>query len=669
MKTKFLICLWLLFNISVFAETAIDELNLGKEKQIQGNCGRAIINFQNALKLNPNSVEAKLGYAQCSKSLGSYNDAKRAYSEILNRYSKNFDAVIGLSEINLELNEITEVPKRIDPLLEEFPNHTGLRILEAKFLLSVQKKELAIYKLQRLSEKLNHPADVEKMLVELYLLSNKWQDADNSLSKYISLVPSDPNGFYLLAKLNLYRNYFQVPNLINSLKDAEINLQNALNLEEKHEASRLLLVQLKIIEAYKQTNIDKALLEQAFKLIYELAREFPENKYYHSLEASLGEELGRDKFSEFHYRRTLHLDDMDEISRLEAEEFAIKSLKEDSKFRRELGDYRKERFLAEKFSLYYKSARFHLLRAKDLTPMNVRGELLNDYDLNGDAVKYINLLIKLREEDPKNFKLQNKLEFAIKSLKTSLESREGLFQIEPKGILTNSVSYTPEVYVFDLESRVPFPEHYPGGRLLARALRYELKNIFHVRLPEDKEFLKIRDQIRETNFHPYTKTIPFSVESLHNLDALRINKDKIRYVLHGNYEFQNDTIDLDISLYDRFTSKDIGHWKTNQKGRDSLSTIVARIAEKVKKILPIEGKILKVKETEVLISLGKQSGLSQKSIVRFERKGKLLMEADMLELGNEISLVKPKNRGWERELATGDFVTVHLTEDKGSKNN
>lgn len=655
-------------GLPVFTQSILEELNLGKERLQNGDCKKAIINFQNALKQNSNSIEAKLGYAECSKIMGSFNDAKRAYSEVLNRSSKNFDAVIGLSEINILLMEVNLIPERIDPLLEEFPNHTGLRILQSKYLQAIGKKDLAIHKLVTLSEKLNHPADVEKMLAELYLKNSKWKEAEESLSRYIAQTPSDPTGFYLLAKLALYKNYFNVPVLLNQLQESEANIQNALNLDPKHEPSRLLLVYLKMMEAYRTGELNQEPLERGFRIIYELAREFPENKLYHSLEASIGEELNRKEFSEYHYRRALQIDDLDEIGRFEAEEFALRHLKEESKMRRELGSYRKERYQAEKHSLYFKSAKFHLLRARDLTPFSVRNELIDIYDLTGDAINFINLLIKFREEDPTNFKLQNKLEFAIHSLKQSLEYKEGLFQIAPKGIVYEPISFSPEVFVFDLESKVPYPEHYPGGRLIAKALRYELKHLFHVRLPEDKEFLNIRKGIKETNFHPFSKTIPFSVESLHHLDSARLNKTKIRYVLHGNYKFENDLIEVEISLYDRDTSKDIGIWKTSQKGRDSLPTIAARIAEKVKSQLPTNGKILKIKESEVLISLGKIDGLNQKSEVQFIRKGNVLMDGEMVELGNEISLIRPKMRGWEKELATGDFVTIKPMADTNSKN-
>jgi len=670
MKTKFFLFYLFLFGFgSVTAQTVLEEIEIGKEKQSQNDCKKAIVHFQNALRKNNNSVEAKIGFAECSKSLGSLTDAKRAFGEVLNRSPKNFPAVIGLSEINIDLGEFSEVPKRIDPLLEEFPNHSSLRILESRYLYAIGRKELAIHKLKTLSEKLGHPKDVEKMLGELYLKSSQWKEAEESLKLYISQSPSDPDGFYLIAKLGLYRNYFNVPNLLSSLPDVEENINNALNLDKKHELSRLLLVKLKMIQSYSAGNLDTNILESAFRIIYELAREFPENKHYHAVEATLGEELNRSKFASFHYRRSLQIDDLDEIERFAAEEYVIKNEKEESKLRRELGDYRRDRYISEKYSLFFKSAKFHLLRAKDLNPQSptIRRELLDSYNLSGEAIQYINLLLRLREEDPTNFKMQNKLEFAIANLKQSLESKEGYVTIEPNGAHNSVVSTSPEVFVFDLESKLAFPEHYFAGRLLSKALRYNLQNLYQIRLPSDSEFQTIRTSLKELDFHPYSKTVPFSVESLTVLDKDRRNTAKIRYVVHGNYQYTNDSIEVEIYLYDRTTSKNIGIWKTNQKGRDGLSTILNRISEKIKSSLPIEGKILKVKKDEVLVSLGKRDGLGPKTTVQFLRKGSLLSEGEILELGQDISIVKPKTRGWEKELATGDFATVRLDSETKKK--
>ncbi|XDD44862.1 tetratricopeptide repeat protein [Leptospira sp. WS39.C2] len=643
----------------IFAEpTALENIGEAKIYQSANNCRKAIPLFQQALQKNRNSIDAKLGIADCSYALGSYKESKKFYLEILQRDSKYIPAVTGVSEIYLLNEDFKSINALIQPLLVEFPNHTGLRITEAKTLLKQGKIDSALYKIKNLSEKLDEPADLLRMLAELYFSKNQFDNALSTIDLYTKKEPNDPSGFAFKAKVLLYEHYFHPTALLSVLPNVKESLENALNLDEKNEEARFYFVYHNLILA--NANNDKELKNKAFKQIYELAREFPENQLYHSLEANIAWELGETKFASYHYRRALGLDDLDEVLRFEAEEYVLSSEKEESKLRRELGDYRRDRFYSEKHSLYHKSSLFHLFRARDLssqTPV-IRKELLEFYNLSGDAVKYTNLLLRLREEDPNSFKLQNKLEFVIKNLKDSIEFKEGLIQIDPNSVTDLSIRYSPEVYVFDLESISPFPYHLQAGRLLAEAIRYQLKNMLAVRVIEGNEFKQIRTLLKESSYHPFSQTIPFTIDNLHHLDSKRRNATKIRYIVHGRYLIENGDIKLEISLYDRNLLKDVTSWKTNQRGRDSLPTIVHRIAERIKNTLPIEGKILKVKKEEVIVSLGKDDGLKPDSKPLFQRRGKTIFEGEILTLGKSISSIRPKQRGWEKELATGDDVVI-----------
>lgn len=659
-KTK-LLSLFVLFvftNVMLAETSALEDIAEAKVFQAGNNCRKAISLFQSALQKNRNSIEAKLGIANCSFQLGSYKESKKFYLEILQRENKYIPAVTGLSEIYLIEDDFKSINTLIQPLLTEFPNHTGLRITEAKTLLKQGKVDSALYKIKNLVEKLDEPSDLLRMLAELHFSKKEYDNAYRIIDHYTKKEPNDPAGFAFKAKVLLYENYFRPSALLNILPSVKESLENALNLDSKHEEARFYLVYHDLI--LSNATVDKELKRKAFKAIYELAREFPENQLYHSLEANLAWELGETKFASYHYRRALSLDDLDEILRFEAEEYAISSEKEEAKLRRELGDYRRDRFYSEKHSLYHKSSLFHLFRARDLsaqTPI-IRKELLEFYNQSGDAVKYTNLLLKLREEDPKSFKLQNKLEFVIKNLKESIEFKEGYLQIEPNSVLDQSVRYTPEVYVFDLESIAPFPYHLQAGRLFGETIRYQLKHMLSVRVVEGNEYNQIRNLLKESSYHPFSGTIPFSIDNLHHLDQKRRNLTKIRFVIHGRYQIENGDIKFEISVYDRNQLKDIATWKTNQRGRDSLPTIVHRIAERIKNTLPIEGKILKVKKEEVIVSLGKDDGLKSDSKLLFQRKGKTLFEGEILSLGKSIASIKPKQRGWEKELATGDDVVI-----------
>lgn len=647
--------------------TTLEDIAEGKRYQSENNCRKAIQFYQTALQKNRNSIDAKLGVADCSFKLGAYRESKKFYLEILDREPKHIPAVTGLSEVYLLDSDFPAITKLIDPLLLEFPNHTALRIAEAKSLQKQGKLDSAIYKIKTLTTKLDDPSDLLRMLAELYFTKQNYSDAYNSIDSYTKKEPNDPEGFAFKAKVLLYQNYFHPNQLKSVLPLVDEALQNSLNLDPKGEQARFYSVYHDIILA--NFTSDKDVKRKAFRAIYELAREFPENQLYHSLEANLAWELGETKFATYHYRRALQLDDLDEILRFEAEEYTIAQEKEESKLRRELGDYRRDRFYSEKHSLYHKSSLFHLKRAKDLssqTPV-IRRELLDFYNQTGEAVKYTNLLLRLREEDPNSFKLQNKLEFSIKNLKESLEFREGYLQIDPNAIQENTVRYSPEVYVFDMESSLPFPYHLQAGRLLSEAFRYNLKQIQAVRVVEGDEFKQIRGLLKESSYHPFSQTLPFTIDNLHLLDSKRRNATKIRYVVHGKYQIKDGDIRLDVSVYDRDSLRDIASWSTNQRGRDSLPTIIHRIAERIKDLLPKEGKILKVKKDEVIVSLGKDDGLQKNSKLEFQRKGKPLFQGEITELGKSISSVKPNVRGWEKELATRDDVILPTDSRKETK--
>lgn len=643
--------------------TTLEDIAEGKRYQSENNCRKAIQFFQSALQKNRNSIDAKLGVADCSFKLAAYRESKKFYLEILERETKHIPAVTGLSEIYLLDSNFSAIAKLIDPLLIEFPNHTALRITEAKSLQKQGKLDSAIFKLKNLTAKLEEPSDLLRMLAELYFNKQNYNEAYNSIDSYTKKEPNDPDGFAFKAKVLLYQNYFHPNQLKSVLPMVEEALNNSLNLDSKGEQARFYSVYHDIILSNLTSN--KEIKKRAFRSIYELAREFPDNQLYHSLEANLAWELGETKFATYHYRRALQLDDLDEILRFEAEEYTIGSEKEESKLRRELGDYRRDRFYSEKHSLYHKSSLFHLKRAKDLSPQTpvIRKELLEFYNQTGETVKYTNLLLRLREEDPNSFKLQNKLEFAIKNLKESIEFREGYLQIDPNAIQENTVRFSPEVYVFDLESSLPFPYHLQAGRLLADAFRYNLKQIQSVRVIDGDEFRHIRGLLKESNYHPFSQTLPFTIDNLHLLDTKRKNATKVRYVVHGKYQIIDGDIRLDVSVYDRDNLKDIVTWSTNQRGRDSLPTIIHRIAERIRDLLPKEGKILKVKKDEVIVSLGKDDGLKKDSKLEFQRKGKLLFRGEITELGKSISSVKPNMRGWEKELATGDDVILPKDSD------
>lgn len=655
---RIILLLFIFLSSNLTSEGALEEIQMGKEALEVKNFKKSIIHFQHAMRLNPNSIEARLGYAQSSQYLGSLEDAKEMYLDVLQRNPKKWEAILGLCEVFISKEDWEQIPKLLYPALDEFPNNTSLRITEARFLSATGKLETATYKLQKLSAKLGGPADVEKMLAELYLANNKWKDAEDSLEKYTNLIPSDPEGFTLKAKLGLFRFFYQPDEMSKLYPRVEENLINALSIYPQHEESRFLLAKLKVLQGKP---------EEAFPILDGLSKEYLENSNYHYWEATIAELLGKTAFASYHYKRAVVLSELDEIIRYSAEKYSISNTKEEGKLRTFLGNYRKERYSAERNSLYFKSSVFHLLRASDLreNDPNLQSELLEHYRKKGDLVSLGNLIIRRKEEDPDNFRLIQEWDSLALSLRSSIEYQEGFLEIKPDRIDRKEISFLPEIFVFDPEPSEAFPEKWNSGAIIGDALKIQLRRIQELKLPSLEEETSIFNSLVPTNYHPYTKSIRYTLEGLNALDKERRNKTKIRFVVYGNYSSRGDSLTLDWKLYDRVVGKVIAQGRGNQKGRDQLTSLVSRVADRIRKEIPKEGKILKVTKDYTLISLGKREEAKVGKTLQFFRKERKIGEGKVIESSREMTRVMPEFREWERELAIGDSV---LLLNKASEN-
>lgn len=229
----------LLFSVAFLnAQTTLEDIAEAKKLQSENNCRKAIQLFQSALQKNRNSIDAKLGVADCSFRLGAFRESKKFYLEILDREPKHISAVAGLSEIYLLNSDFAAITKLIDPLLAEFPNNTSLRITEAKSLQKQGKLDSAIYKIKTLATRLEEPSDLLRMLAELYFTKQNYTDSYNAIDSYSKKEPNDPEGFAFKAKVLLYQHYFHPDQLQAVLTSVEDALQNSLNLDPKGEQAR-----------------------------------------------------------------------------------------------------------------------------------------------------------------------------------------------------------------------------------------------------------------------------------------------------------------------------------------------------------------------------------------------------------------------------------------------
>jgi cytochrome c-type biogenesis protein CcmH/NrfG len=643
---------------NIYSMETIEEIQEGNRLYDQGNYKKALLHFLQAKQQNPNSSKALLGYGKTSLALGSIPDARVSFEKCLKLVSNDPEAIAGLGRVLVQENKFTDSRNYLEAALKKTNNNPIINLALAETFQAMGKPELAIHKLETLSRKINLDYDLQERLAYLYLTTHQLDKVNGISESLINKNPEKYNGFFIKGKYYTILSYDSDPSSKESYSSYQKGLsayENALTLSPENQEIIYWKAKLLIWKGKDERKEAISLLKQILKsnpknyeVMLSLASILSEQTALSSEDTQLAIDL---------WKSSLQSKDTDEIIRFGAENFTIKHLPEESPLRKSLGKYRIERHKSEMNSLYYESSLFHLLRANDLSPHSPETESLleNYYYKTNDFTAYINTLIRLVKEDPNNFKLQNRLEKSVLSSKKNLEYKEGYLFPEGPGLGFINPSTSPKVLLMDLTPKAGIQSHISSGHIIQSALKRLLSNTEGIRLVSEQEEQSIRTLLESRNkssWNPYHSSIHFEINesSLYGSD--------IRFIVFGKLNEDENSLQVELQSYDRLTGKYSDLIKIRGKGRGSLSYITSAFAAKFKKLYPIEGEILKIKNNGVIVNLGKRNGLNSKSIVEFYRGSKSLGSSKILELGDYISLVHPELKDWERVFATGEKVKV-----------
>ena len=108
-----LLAAMLLTACSTGAQKKIDQLELGRKYLTEMNYTEAIAAFTEAIRLNPDDIQAYLGRAQAYEALGKYEEAKADYTTVIEKTDDlpytQAQAYVGRAEINETLDEPVSV--------------------------------------------------------------------------------------------------------------------------------------------------------------------------------------------------------------------------------------------------------------------------------------------------------------------------------------------------------------------------------------------------------------------------------------------------------------------------------------------------------------------------------------------------------------------------------
>lgn len=609
LKKNYLILLLTFLCLSVHANSIYEYLSKAEQFYNSKDYKQALIQYKSAIEVNPNSSKAHLGFAKTSLILGYLGDAKTSFERVLELTPKNKEAIVGLAEVLSLQGKHKEGLELIVKNLKEEPYNPVLILEEAKIYLRMGNKESALKLLEDAGTKIEPSADYKVLLIQAYIANRKFQNAIQVVNELISKNPDNPESFYVKATLNhaLAETEKDSEKVQEYMQDAKEHLITAIHLSPKYEDGKKLLIKNYLwLKNY----------EEALKLCNEILEEDSENVEIIYLRNYLSTKLGNFQNAAKDLSNLLRLKETDALIRMAAEEFAIQYLNERHSLRTNLGKYQLDEYLKFKDEYNYKSAQFHLQRAHKLIPENskLRNELLNYYYHTGQRQKLIKLLLRLREDDPDDIKINNRIENTLKKLRESLAYKEGFLDNEAN--IEETIRTTPEIFIFDLKPDAFFPKYPDISQTITEAIKFSLNLHSKVKLISKEEEKIIRNELQK-NFHlaNYTDALYYTPENLAKLSEFRKRYNPIRYVGYGEILNSNEVSTVVFQVYDRITGRVLKKFRLSAFGKNQIADLSIRIAEEIANTIPYEGKVIKVKTDSVIVNFGFRDGLKKEDEV------------------------------------------------------
>ena len=641
-------------------------IQLGDKFLKEKNYREALVNYKQALIKNSGSIKANLGFAKSSLFLGSKLDAEAGFKRTLELDSKNKDAIAGLAEIQADLGKSKEALELIESALKEEPYNPELLLARAYVLLKAGKNKLALIKLEEARKRVVQNYEFKLLFAKVYIANKDFKRANQIIDELISKYPENPNSFNQKAILN-FEMLKDSTDPHRLMKETYTFLHTALSLDgDNFESKRLLIKNLLWLAKFDL--IEKEKYKEAELYVQELLTEFPNDPYLQYIAGYINYKLDKGEESAENYMKLLELQELNELGRFSAENYAIAKLNENHALRTKLGKYRLERFRFTKKEFLYNEAFFHIKRAEKLIPTNneIKQELMEYYYSNGDLYRLLLFLTKTRDENIDDMKIHNRLENVFHRFKQTLIHREGFTSEDGK--INFGIRSEPEVFVFD-----PEPEKslftYPDASLqIGNAIKFALSLQPSMKLISGLEENKIRSEIKKKKgIEAYTESVYYTPDALDVLDKDRKRDNIIRYIAYGTFTEDKNNITVKYKLYDRVSGKIMDTINTTASNRNSLAEISMRVSKRITSVIPLSGRIIKINQDSVIVNLGSKDGIVKNQILEAARLGLDNIPMKVVTVDEYIAKVVPEVANWTKNLGLKDKVIVTGTIRDGAE--
>ncbi len=525
-----------------------------------------------------------------------YFTAIEYYKAALQENPHYVDALYGLSLTYFTLNEYTEALKYISRARKIDVHDTSLMVLEGRIYTALGKfsEALKTFKYSLVKEPNNTEAELG--LAELYVAEGDVLDAVGIYSKTLRYLPDDRRTLlslivildkegkfreadkYVSHILRLYPNnsvvqYTAAEHYILEGKTDQIEAHAAaaVALDGKNQKAVLLLTQLYIRQKhYAEAAV---LLQKVLKI----QRDEPLVWYM------LGEvyRLEKNTASALQsYAIAVALDGNDELLRMALENFVIENTSPDSLMREKYARYHFNNGRELEERNYLSKAREEYRRGLLIAPHSDTGWLLYAHLLkqSGYMSRYLSILEEVAKDKPHDTELQDKIEIYKSLLVNTVASRWKIDQFAIAKSVTAVGIYS---------SKQDSSSHFNAGYYINRSLRNLLQGSERITIAGIGENLDFADAFNDAR------------------------KNNCTYFLMLSSAEDSHTFSVHVKLFHGKTGALLREFSLYRTGNNRITSALSRVSDTVISMIPLQGKILKMKFDTALVNIGLSDGIKK----------------------------------------------------------
>ena len=560
----------------------------------KGDHLRAVVNFKNALKQNPRYMDSLIGLGKAYNEVGAYEQAVGLFSDALKLKENSDQALTGMGFALLGLGRTKQAldsfSRAVDASGENLEAHYGiayLYYLMGKKLWSERKAE-SVLKINRY-----HIGSL-LLMADIKSSEGRFEEARTYCRRAIEGDSDNPAGYISCAGV-LLREYLKGENNA-AVAEAIDSLNRALSIQpESFQANRIMGTISLLQEQYGESiaYYKKALsLHAGPQVMYNLAVAY---------DRSGSQESALESFL-----RAYEKSPSDSILRSRMENFLVyRDYEIGHPARVLLGSERYQTALENERKNLPGEAVLSLRRTIFLNPMNrdARERLMRYYDVLGYKRFYLDELKDMNRLYPES-RYQERLTAEIIKRRDALYHREGYSDDEPPRDV-------PVVLVFNFDTDA-VSTHADAGSVLAGGLTFTLGQFGRMKtLGERYRAKAVKGAEMKAGFEKALEDLSLKIkdEDLPPVD----------YIVYGHCTEEGKGLSAVCNLMDFHKGIIINTVELSESGKDALTDLCLRLARRIYDVIPFKGRILKLKDTGIIVNLGLFDGINAGSILMLQK--------------------------------------------------